>query len=82
MSWEGKGSLRGVVRCARCWYVKCVEDDGRSQETGNLSEGARQSSFEKLRFGKLEFLLEYCVLHDTTHQDKEQGVMAHGDSWE
>lgn len=54
----------------------------RSQETGNLAEGARQTSFEKLRFGELKLLLEYCVLHDTTHQNKEQGGMAHGDSWE
>lgn len=49
-----------------------VEHDG-ARKTGNLVEGARQSSFEKLRFGKLKLLLEYYVLHDTTHQYKEQG---------
>lgn len=54
-----------------------VEDD-RTRKTGNPVEGARQSSFEKLRFGKLKLLLEYCVLHDTTHQYKEQGGMGHG----
>lgn len=53
-------------------YRESVEDY-RARKTGNLAEGARQSSFEKLRFGKLELLLEYCVLHDTTHQYKEQG---------
>lgn len=54
-----------------------VEDDG-ARKTGNLVEGARQSSFEKLRFGKLKLLLEYCVLHDTTHQYKEQGARGTG----
>lgn len=55
-------------------YRESVEDDG-ARKTGNVAEGARRSSFEKPRFGKLELLLEYCVLHDTTHQYKEQGGM-------
>lgn len=57
--------------------MRRVKDDG-GRETGNLAEGASRSSFEKLRFGELELLLEYgeyCVLHDT-HQYKEQGGLA------
>lgn len=73
--YRGRGGLLVCEECQRRW----------GQETGNLAEGARRSSFERsydLASSSSSWSTEYCVLLDTTHQYKEQGGLAHGDSWE
>lgn len=35
--WEG-GEFKGIVRCARCWYVKSVEND-RARKQGTWLRG-------------------------------------------
>lgn len=73
--YRGRGVLLVCKECQRRW----------GQETGNLAEGARRSSFERsydLASSSSSLSRAYCVLQDTTHQYKEQGGLTHGDSWE